>query len=442
MTFQNLFNKFRDFFHKREDFFLFLGLSFFPVLTIIRIIVRFAFPPLYSSYVLVILLFATYTALIAMTISYQKVNQFLIPFCVRVANYQWTQRILFFFLIFEQMLLIHPAWFSLVWFCTSFLLLVGFDDPYFSLPTQLLIAVILLYYRVRKNLLNVPAFAEVGVLVDGKPIEWKTVFEGLNAILERKIESLQVNTLEGRARIPRILNQLPDRSNIAFPFFPSTRRANYSTSSAFWEFLGIGKEQPSARRATHNSLVASTVSVCAFGIYSYFRAKDLSMQQQRIDFQVKQLKQQALEHQDRLKQQAIEHHDNSRIEAEKIAFARDKLRVELEIEKLKLVELKKKLDMLNSGGENEKIDLNLDNTIQEISKIQESIQQDQLKAFISQKPPIEKFKLPGVNDGINKALLDTQNFPISRSEPPVIPSALDCGSKDVSVIQAFFNFFW
>ena len=219
-----------------------------------------------------------------------------------ILNTQVAQRFLVFCFLFEQLILIHPF--------IPFLLVTSFTFLYlFCLSKNILFFLLLhticslyfIYVRLRKSLLNAPAFSEVGMLIENQPLSWKNVLVGLSRVLEDRLRKASNsncshldNTLEssssslrfivGRSSIDsRILikNRLP-RLNIVFPFFPTSFRRTMTTRTAIKDLIKLvtqtAKEEP-IQAATLIFTAAGAVAGAGTFIYKDVQERDLQNRQ-------------------------------------------------------------------------------------------------------------------------------------------------------------------
>lgn len=83
MNLKTLLDNFSNFSKKRENLFFVLAFSFFPLLSIARLLVRSFFSTESSAQILLIITFLTFVALAIMILYYEQANQFFFQFFTR-----------------------------------------------------------------------------------------------------------------------------------------------------------------------------------------------------------------------------------------------------------------------------------------------------------------------------------------------------------------------
>jgi hypothetical protein len=228
---------------------------------------------------------------------------------VKAMNNKISQGLLFSFMLYEQLIFTHPLITFL--FGSSFVILYfesALANQFFA--TCLLHSVFslgLIYVRIRKNLLNVNAFALAGMNINRSSgaWDWNSILEGFDRVVQFQLARLAAcdDRSECNERSERsesttsavrmgvhnrcfaietnhILNKVP--TTIQMPFFPLNNRRNMTTRAAFrkvgqmfWESL---KEQP----IPTTTVVTGAVSGTLGGAYLEVQREQFRVQREQF----------------------------------------------------------------------------------------------------------------------------------------------------------------
>ena len=182
--------KFFNFFSSNADLLFILALLLFPVNSQIRVLLSHSDPKL-EMYVSLSFLVAQVFFIFLVPRS-KTFRENLISIFMRGLNLKVVQQLLFICIWFEQLLLTHTlvlcievAAFTLL-YCSSF---TGCFPVWLLLHLFLIIGT--LYFRIRRSILNQPAFESVGIQANGA-FTWSHVVSGLNSVLQKKFSTYAV----------------------------------------------------------------------------------------------------------------------------------------------------------------------------------------------------------------------------------------------------------
>lgn len=141
------------FFQKYSDSFLFLGLSFLPVVSVIRGCFTHSNPSV--KFVVNTILLIVTLILFVLVFCVPQLEKFLIDTFVRVLNTKIAQSLLFFFLWVEQISILHIIAAAGMYIPLGLLYAIAFRDyPLLWIFLQILLVGWLLFLRARRTILN------------------------------------------------------------------------------------------------------------------------------------------------------------------------------------------------------------------------------------------------------------------------------------------------
>jgi hypothetical protein len=166
---------------------------------------------------------------------------------------------------------------------------------------QFLWILFILYYRIRKKIMNADMFKEAGLFIpEDKPLSWPFILNGINCVLNHK--SLQQQKATGsavgaaqnsegsapfdivptnRQSIPQslpIMNRIPAASNLHFPFFPLPQQRRHLGSRAravggFTKFIQDSFQASPAGTAA--AVIGGVTGTATAGIHIYSTREQL-----------------------------------------------------------------------------------------------------------------------------------------------------------------------
>jgi hypothetical protein len=214
-------NKLRRFFEKQKSSIVIvghiLGIILLPVFSFLRLFFHKVMPE-FSLLASVVFFFLTFSIYVyyALIIPCEKI----VKYFAKIMNLPIIQELLYFAIMFEQIILLHPLIFCTCSFsCTILYLGLCFSDGA-SLPqcfiANLVLTFFIMYYQLRNRLLNAKEFQLCGI--DTKETTWMCVISGLSSVLAHKVDyTVYKSELF-------VSNQLGKRSDVRLPFFESGLR--------------------------------------------------------------------------------------------------------------------------------------------------------------------------------------------------------------------------
>lgn len=331
----------KNFFVSKSLNFLLLGLTFIPLINFFKLCLKHLLG-IDNPIITIVLLFGSFGFYYTLLLDDNKLKSVFF----KIANTNMFQTFLIFCLFLEHLLfstriilIIFTASLSQIYFH----LVVG--NPLYEFLFQILFVLFLFYYRLRRKVLNVYAFADAGMEIpEGRPLTWSDLLYGIETVLQQQSKPAlvqqgpkgaaplaQSNSLTPANADDRgpasgayhIISQKPIRNDIKFPLFQIKR--GLSGKAVLKELYKAGleaaKKDPVPAINATTVLVGAAAGAAAGGCYTVIKdARDSRIMK---ELETKKIEEQA---KDRELQAKI-HNDNLKIQQDTLDYKYAKLRV-------------------------------------------------------------------------------------------------------------------